>query len=342
MRLRDSGVPVRAVFMKNWEEDDHDGCCAAAQDLADATAVCEALGVTLGTVNLSFEYWERVFQRFLEEHRRGRTPNPDVLCNREVKFRAFLDHARRLGAQAIATGHYARRVRRDGRWLLLRARDEDKDQTYFLHRLDQEQLASARFPVGDIDKRRVRALARAAGLPVHAKKDSTGICFIGERSFTGFLSRFLPPQPGPVVSVEGTILGEHRGLAFYTVGQRQGLGIGGRGTGSGEPWYVAGKDIGSNTLLVAQGRGHPALHAAALRTEPAHWIAGEAPPLPLVCRARIRHRQPLQLCTVEAAPSGSLRVSFDQRQWAVAPGQSVVLYAGDACLGGAVIEAACA
>jgi tRNA-specific 2-thiouridylase len=341
-RLRDDGVPVRAVFMKNWEEDDRDGRCAAAQDLADAKAVCEALGVALGTVNLAHEYWEHVFQHFLDECRRGRTPNPDVLCNREVKFRAFLDHARSLGAESIATGHYARRMRRDGRWRLLRARDEDKDQTYFLHRLDQEQLAAARFPLGNLDKGQVRGLARAAGLAVHAKKDSTGICFIGERHFAGFLSRFLPSDPGPMVSVEGTCLGEHRGLAFYTVGQRQGLGIGGRGGGSGEPWYVAGKDTASNTLLVAQGRRHPALYAAALRTEPPHWIAGESPRLPLACHARLRHRQALQPCSVEAAASAGLRVRFDQPQWAVTPGQSVVLYAGDACLGGAVIEAPCA
>lgn len=342
-RLCAHGVAVRAVFMKNWDEDDAGGHCAAAQDLADARAVCDALGVTLGTVNLSHEYWERVFEVFLAEHRRGRTPNPDVLCNREVKFRAFLDHAHALGARAVATGHYARRARTARGWRLLRARDEHKDQTYFLHRLDQEQLAAARFPLGDLHKHEVRAEARAAGLAVHAKKDSTGICFIGERRFDAFLARWLPREPGPMVSVDGQALGEHRGLAFYTLGQRQGLGIGGRHDAGGEPWYVAHKDPARNTLVVAQGRDHPALYRTALVTERAHWIGGDAPALPLACEARLRHRQPLTPCRVLArGPCGGLEVRFRDPQWAVTPGQSVVLYAGAECLGGAVIEAACA
>jgi tRNA-specific 2-thiouridylase len=340
MRLRDQGAAVRAVFMKNWDEDDADGHCPAARDLADARAVCARLDLALSTVNFSHEYWERVFVGFLDEHRRGRTPNPDVTCNQELKFRAFLDYAGDLGATCIATGHYARTVHaRDG-WRLLRARDEDKDQSYFLHRLDQSQLARARFPLGDLDKREVRRLAREAGLPVHAKKDSTGICFIGERPFTAFLARYLNADPGVMETPGGVSVGTHRGLAFYTIGQRQGLGIGGRANDSGEPWYVAGKDLARNVLIVVQGRAHPALHARGLRSEPAHWIAGHAPALPLSCHARIRHRQPLQACRVTALAGDALEVRFEQPQWAVTPGQSVVFYDDRICLGGARIDAA--
>jgi tRNA-specific 2-thiouridylase len=340
MRLRDAGASVRAVFMKNWDEDDADGHCPAARDLADARAVCAQLDLPLSTVNFSHEYWEQVFQGFLQEHRRGRTPNPDVTCNQELKFRAFLDYAGDLGAACIATGHYARRVPDAGGWQLLRARDEDKDQSYFLHRLDQSQLARARFPLGDLDKTEVRRVARDAGLPVHAKKDSTGICFIGERPFAAFLARYLPAEPGAMETPAGTVVGTHQGLAFHTIGQRQGLGIGGRANTSGEPWYVAGKDLARNVLVVVQGRAHPALQARRLRSEPAHWIAGHAPALPLHCHARIRHRQPLQACRVTALADGALQVCFEHPQWAVTPGQSVVFYRDLVCLGGARIDAA--
>jgi len=342
-RLRDEGHRVRAVFMKNWEEDDTGGHCAAAADLDDARRVCERLGVELRTVNLSDEYWEHVFEAFLDEHRRGRTPNPDIACNREVKFRAFLDHARDLGAACIATGHYARIARGPhGRLRLLRAADEGKDQSYFLHRLDQSQLAAARFPLGALTKHEVRRIAREAGLAVHDKKDSTGICFIGEHPFAEFLARWLPHEPGPVESVEGVRLGEHRGLAFYTIGQRRGLGIGGR-AGAGEaPWYVAGKDPQRNVLRVAQGRDHPALWSHGLLTEAAHWIAGAPPALPLDCQGRTRHREPLAACRVEPRTGGALAVRFAAARFAVAPGQSVVLYQGEECLGGAVIGRALA
>jgi tRNA-specific 2-thiouridylase len=303
--------------------------------------VCAALDVPLSAVNFAYEYWERVFEAFLDEHRRGRTPNPDVTCNQEVKFRAFLDYARDLGAAHIATGHYARVEEHAGEWRLLRAHDELKDQTYFLHRLDQSQLAAACFPLGELHKARVRQLARDAGLPVHDKPDSTGICFIGERPFSGFLARYLEPSPGPIESVSGERLGEHRGLPFYTIGQRQGLGIGGRAAGNGEPWYVVNKERTRNALVVAQGRTHPALWQRELASERPHWIAGPAPPLPMDCHARVRHRQPLQACHVRARRGGGLRVRFEAPQWALAPGQSMVLYRGVQCLGGAVIEAGC-
>lgn len=346
-RIRDTGVPVQAVFMKNWDEDDMDEFCSAEQDLADARAVCEQLDVPLLTVNFSFEYWERVFEDFLAEHRRGRTPNPDVMCNQVLKFDAFLDYARDLGATHIATGHYARIDQLDSRFRLLRAYDENKDQTYFLHRLDQRQLACARFPLGELDKPAVRELARQSKLPVHDKKDSTGLCFIGERPFADFLARFVEPDPGPIRTPQGETVGEHRGLAFYTIGQRQGLGIGGRADAAQLPWYVADKHMRDNVLLVVQGGNHPALFTTELIADSVHWIAGFAPPLPLHCEARIRHRQHLQTCTViadrantqqqDSAPQ-TLRVQFENPQRAVAPGQSVVFYLGEECLGGAIIQ----
>ena len=340
MRLRDSGVALRAVFMKNWDEDDEEAYCPAAQDLADARAVCERLGVPLLTVNFSYEYWEQVFEQFLAEHRSGRTPNPDVLCNQVLKFDAFLNYARDLGATRIATGHYARLANHDGRFKLLRARDENKDQTYFLHRLDQQQLQCACFPLGELHKPQVRELARQAQLPIHDKKDSTGLCFIGERPFAEFLARFVDPDPGPIRTPGGEVVGEHRGLAFYTIGQRQGLGIGGRAGGAQSPWYVAGKRLHDNTLVAVQGAEHPALFAQALIAESAHWIAGSPPVLPVRCSARIRHRQALQRCTVSKNEGESLHVRFEQPQRAVAPGQSVVFYRDDECLGGAFIERA--
>lgn len=338
--LKRQGYQVHALFMKNWDEDDTQGYCSAAEDLADAERVCERLEVPLHTVNFSHEYWENVFTRFLDEYARGRTPNPDVLCNREVKFQVFVEHAMTLGAECIATGHYARIERHDdegGECRLLAGRDEDKDQSYFLHMLTQAQLRPALFPVGHLHKREVRRLAREAGLAPHDKKDSTGICFIGERPFQQFLARFLAPRPGDIESVDGIAMGRHEGLMYYTIGQRQGLGIGGRAGGSGEPWYVVDKDLSRDTLIVAQGREHPALYARELMATQLHWIASQAPRLPLRCQARVRYRQPRQNCQVMADGAGC-RVRFDTPQWAAAPGQSVVFYAGDECLGGAIID----
>jgi tRNA-specific 2-thiouridylase len=338
--LVERGHEVHGVFMKNWDESFDAGYCAAAEDLDDARAVCQTLGIPLHQANFTAEYQDRVFRYFLEEYRRGRTPNPDILCNTEIKFRAFLDHARQLGADFIATGHYVRREERNGRQHLLKGRDSGKDQSYFLHGLDQAQLASALFPVGDLLKSRVRELAAAAGLVTHAKKDSTGICFIGERRFREFLNRYLPARPGPIQTVDGQLVGEHDGLMFHTIGQRQGLGIGGRRDGSGEPWYVAGKDLESNTLIVVQGRDHPALFHRRLRAAQPHWITGEPPVAPLSCQAKIRYRQPDQACVLEALNEHDIEVRFAEPQRAITPGQSVVFYLDDDCLGGGVIDLA--
>jgi tRNA-specific 2-thiouridylase len=338
--LVEQGYDVLAVFMKNWEDAQDTGYCAAAEDLEDARAVCETLDIPLHPVNFTAEYRDRVFRYFLDEYRAGRTPNPDVLCNTEIKFKAFLDHARRLGADRIATGHYARCEERNGRRLLLKGCDPGKDQSYFLHGLSQAQLTGALFPVGGLRKRQVRERAAAAGLVTHDKKDSSGICFIGERRFREFLNRYLPAQPGPIQTPDGEQLGEHTGLMFHTIGQRQGLGIGGRRGGSGEPWYVAGKDLEHNTLIVVQGRDHPALFHRRLRAASPHWIAGEPPATPLPCRAKIRHRQPDQDCMLETLDANSLDMSFAAPQRAVAPGQSVVFYRDEVCLGGGIISAA--
>jgi tRNA-specific 2-thiouridylase len=338
--LVEQGYDVHAVFMKNWEDAPDTGYCAAAEDLEDARAVCATLDIPLHAVNFTAEYRDRVFCTFLDEYRAGRTPNPDVLCNTEIKFKAFLDHARRLGADRIATGHYARLAERNGRRLLLKGCDPDKDQSYFLYGLGQAQLAGALFPVGGLRKRQVRERAAAAGLVTHDKKDSTGICFIGERRFRDFLNRYLPARPGPIQTPDGERLGEHAGLMFHTIGQRQGLGIGGRREGSGEPWYVAGKDLERNALIVVQGRDHPALFHRRLRATAPHWIAGEPPPAPLACRAKIRYRQPDQDCVVAGLDANALDVVFAEPQRAIAPGQSVVFYRGEVCLGGGIIAAA--
>jgi len=338
MLLKDAGLSVRAVFMKNWDEDDNEEFCAAAEDLEDAQRVCDRLGVALQTVNLSAEYWDNVFSRFVEVYRRGATPNPDVLCNREIKFRAFLDFATDLGADIIATGHYARIELRNGYYRLLKGRDGQKDQSYFLCLLDQSQLERAVFPVGSLAKDEVRELARRFELHNHARKDSTGVCFIGQRPFKSFLEHYIARNPGPIVSVEGGELGSHDGLMFYTIGQRQGLGIGGHRLGDGSAWYVAAKDSDRNALVVAQGREHPALYAERLEAEEVHWISGSAPTLPLRCQAKIRYRQPDQTCSVEPASRGRVMVRFDRAQWAVAPGQTVVFYNGEECLGGATIR----
>ena len=340
LRLKEAGWRTSALFMKNWEEDDDAGYCAAAADLEDARRVCARLDLPLHTVNFSDEYWDRVFTPFVHEYREGRTPNPDVGCNREVKFHVFAEHARDLGATCIATGHYARVERIDGGCRLLRGIDRDKDQSYFLHRLDQAQLAGSLFPIGGMHKREVRRIARAAGLAPHAKKDSTGICFIGERPFRRFLERYVRPAPGAIVGPTGEIVGRHHGLAYYTIGQRQGLGIGGRSGSSGAPWYVCGKDPARNRLRVVQGRDHPALYCREIVAAEAHWIAAEPPRLPLRCSGRIRYRQPDQACEVFPETGGRIRIRFEVPQWAAAPGQSVVLYRGELCLGGATIETA--
>ena len=338
--LVEQGYDVHGLFMKNWEDSFAAGYCAAAEDLEDARSVCATLGIPLHQANFTAEYQERVFRYFLDEYRRGRTPNPDILCNTEIKFKAFLDHARRLGADRIATGHYARRVEGNSRQHLLKGRDPGKDQSYFLCGLDQIQLASTLFPVGELHKRQVRERAAAAGLVTHAKKDSTGICFIGERRFREFLGRYLPTQPGPIRAVDSELLGEHGGLMFHTIGQRQGLGIGGRRAGSGEPWYVVGKDRAHNTLIVAQGRDHPALFHRRLRASQLHWISGSAPATPLHCQAKIRYRQPDQPCVLEALDANGALVRFAEPQRAATPGQAVVFYLEDECLGGGIIDTA--
>lgn len=339
--LRDAGEPVAGLFMRNWADDDAqgraDGGCRAEDDRRDAVAVCGRLGLPLHFRDFSREYMDGVFAHFLSEYATGRTPNPDVLCNREIKFRHFLDAARALGAQAIATGHYARVRERDGRFELLRALDTDKDQSYFLHQLGQAQLAATRFPLGELRKPEVRALAAAAGLPTAAKKDSTGICFIGERDFRGFLSQYLPARAGEIHDPQGRVLGEHPGVFYFTLGQRGGLQLGGVRGRAQAPWYVVGKDVASNVLVVDQGADSPLLRSQALGSEPAHWIAGQPPAARFACTAQVRYRQRGQACQVEVQAGGGLRVSFAEAQRAVAPGQSVVLYDGPVCLGGAVI-----
>ena len=338
LRLLEQGYRVEALFMKNWEEDDSEDHCAAAEDLAEARRVAECLDIPLHTVNFSAEYWDRVFAHFLAEYRAGRTPNPDILCNQEIKFRAFLDHALDRGADFIATGHYARIDRTGGHALLLKGSDPAKDQSYFLYRLGQRALRHSLFPIGELHKNEVRRLAAETGLPNHARKDSTGICFIGERRFRDFLGRYLPALPGDIVTVEGETLGRHQGLMFHTIGQRQGLGIGGRRHASGDPWYVVGKDLAGNRLLVAQGSDHPALFRSTLVAGDLHWITGDAPDVPLACEARIRYRQDVQPCRILSLEDGRTEVRFDQPQRAVTPGQAVVFYRGDECLGGGTIE----
>ena len=329
-----AGHDVVGLFMKNWEDDDSDEYCSTREDLIDAAAAADRIGIELEAVNFSAEYKERVFAEFLREYSAGRTPNPDVLCNAEIKFRAFLDHAMRLGAETIATGHYARVEKRDGIFHLLRGKDASKDQSYFLHRLTQVQLSRVMFPVGELKKTEVRRIALEAGLPNHAKKDSTGICFIGERPFREFLNRYLPKQPGPIVDERGNSVGEHIGLAFYTIGQRKGIGIGGQG----EPWYVAHKDLQTNTLVVVQGHDHPLLMKKSLSAADTAWVAGAPPPEQSNHSAKTRYRQADAPCTLTRVLESEIKVDFSTPQWAVTPGQSVVLYDGEVCLGGGVIN----
>jgi tRNA-specific 2-thiouridylase len=330
--LKQQGHEVSGLFMKNWEDDDTAEYCAAREDLVEAVAVAERIGIDIDVVNFSGEYKERVFGDFLREYEAGRTPNPDVLCNAEIKFKAFLDHAMQLGATRIATGHYAQLRERDGKVELLRGADAGKDQSYFLHRLTQAQLSRVLFPVGHLRKTEVRRIAQQAGLPNHAKKDSTGICFIGERPFREFLNRYLPRTPGPMVTPDGRRVGEHIGLAFYTIGQRKGIGLG----GAGEPWYVAEKHMATNELVVVQGHGHPALLRSSLRGLDASWVL-DAPAAGSGHSAKTRYRQADSACKVARVEGGNIDVEFTQPHWAVTPGQSVVLYDGEACLGGAVI-----
>jgi len=347
--LKRRGYAVTGLFMKNWEDDDDGEYCSTRQDLVDAVSAADVIGIDVEAVNFAAEYRDRVFAEFLREYSAGRTPNPDVLCNAEIKFKAFLDHAIRLGAQSIATGHYARIREVDdggrGRRELLRGVDPGKDQSYFLHRLTQQQLSRAMFPVGHLHKRQVREIAARIGLPNAAKRDSTGICFIGERPFREFLNRYLPMKPGPILDEDGRALGEHVGLSFYTIGQRKGIGLGGTREGSGEAWYVARKDMASNTLYVVQGHDHPWLMSARLEAEAAHWIAGDAPLQrdPAGERrygAKTRYRQADADCRFERCEGEAFSLRFDEPQWAVTPGQSAVVYDGEVCLGGGIIHAA--
>jgi len=339
--LKQQGHEVVGLFMKNWEDDDDDEYCSTRQDLIDAAAAADVIGIELEAVNFAAQYKDRVFAEFLREYSAGRTPNPDVLCNAEIKFKAFLDHAMKLGAAHIATGHYAQVRERNGRFELLRGIDPGKDQSYFLHRLNQAQLSNTLFPVGHLHKRDVRRIAGEIGLPNAKKKDSTGICFIGERPFREFLNRYLPSRPGPIRTPDGTPggrqIGEHVGLSFYTLGQRKGIGVGGQKDSSGEPWFVARKDMVNNTLWIVQGHDHPWLLATRLAADDAAWIGGTGPAPGARLTAKTRYRQADAACTVGTVDSDRVELVFDAPQWAATPGQSAVLYDGEVCLGGGVI-----
>jgi len=337
--LKQQGFEVVGVFMKNWEDDDTDEYCTSREDLVDAAAVADVIGIELEAVNFAAEYRTRVFAQFLREYEAGRTPNPDVLCNSEIKFRAFLDHAWTLGADAIATGHYARvrpAANGSGRIELLKAIDKTKDQSYFLHQLTQAQLAPVVFPLGDMRKADVRAIARQEGIPTWGKKDSTGICFIGERPFRDFLARYLPHTPGPIVTLDGRCVGTHSGLSYYTLGQRQGLGIGGQRGSDAAAWFVADKDRERNALIVVQGHDHPRLYRREVDVVDMHWIDGAAPVLSRHTAAKTRYRMADAACEIREI-DGALRVRFATPQWAPTPGQYLVIYEGDVCVGGGVI-----
>jgi tRNA-uridine 2-sulfurtransferase len=343
--LKAQGHEVIGIFMKNWEDDDDSEYCSSNIDFVDAAAVADVLGIEIEHVNFAADYKDRVFSEFLREYQAGRTPNPDILCNAEIKFKAFLDHAMRLGAEKIATGHYARVREHEGRFELLKGLDPSKDQSYFLHRLNQAQLSKTLFPVGELHKTEVRRIATEIGLPNAKKKDSTGICFIGERPFREFLNRYISKEPGPIRDEKGRVLAQHQGLSFYTLGQRQGLGIGGvkekgaqRGGGEHAPWFVARKDIEKNTLWVVQGHDHPWLQSLALDAGDASWVAGTAPGQGSYA-AKTRYRQADSPCTLGPLANGAFHLDFSDAQWAVTPGQSAVLYDGDVCLGGGVIDA---
>ncbi len=336
--LKQQGYQVEGLFMKNWDEDDGTEYCTAKADLADAEMVCERIGIKLHTANFASEYWDNVFEHFLEEYKAGRTPNPDILCNREIKFKVFMEYARMLGGELIATGHYVRRADRDGHAHLLKGLDPNKDQSYFLHAVGEAEFAKSLFPVGELEKPEVRRIAEEHGLITHNKKDSTGICFIGERRFKDFLQQYLPAQPGEIQTPDGKVIGEHMGLMYHTIGQRQGLGIGGVKGANEEPWFVAQKDLTRNVLVVVQGTDHPLLYTNHLIAQQAHWINGIPSSSSIRCMAKTRYRQPDQACIVTLLANGTLDVQFDEPQRAVTPGQSVVFYRDDICLGGAVIE----
>ncbi|MCE7790930.1 tRNA 2-thiouridine(34) synthase MnmA [Salipaludibacillus sp. CUR1] len=332
--LKEEGYQVIGIFMKNWDDTDESGMCTATEDYNDVIRVCNQLDIPYFAVNFEKQYWDKVFTYFLDEYKAGRTPNPDVMCNKEIKFKAFLDHAMSLGADYVATGHYARVRKVNGKVELLRGIDRNKDQTYFLNALSQEQLQNVMFPLGEIEKPRVREIAREAGLATASKKDSTGICFIGERNFKEFLSEYLPAQPGEMQTLDGEVKGTHDGLMYYTLGQRQGLGIG----GAGEPWFVVGKNLEKNVLLVGQGFHHPELYSEGLIAEGMNWISGDQPESPFKCTAKFRYRQEDHGVEVEPLEKGKVKVRFDEPERAVTPGQSVVFYDEEVCLGGATIE----
>jgi tRNA-specific 2-thiouridylase len=336
--LKQQGHNVEGMFMKNWEEDDTSEVCTADEDVKDAQAVCDQLGMPLHRRNFAAEYWDNVFEDFLAEYKLGRTPNPDILCNREIKFKTFLDHADDLGAELMATGHYVRKGERDGRFQLLKGLDQNKDQSYFLYTINQYQLSRSLFPVGELKKTEVREMAQALGLNVFDKKDSTGICFIGEKRFQDFLSTYLKPNPGDIVTPDGQVIGQHGGLMYYTIGQRQGLGIGGVRDALPEPWFVLAKDHQNNQLIAGQSpHEHLMLDHQLLATSPS-WVAGAIPARQFNCQAKIRYRQADQPCQVSHNEDGTLTVRFDEAQRAITPGQSVVFYDQDECLGGAIIE----
>ncbi|MGH1485938.1 MAG: tRNA 2-thiouridine(34) synthase MnmA [Cellvibrionaceae bacterium] len=336
--LQQQGYQVEGLFMKNWDEDDGTEYCTAKDDLADAQTVCDKLGIHLHTANFAAEYWDNVFEYFLDEYKAGRTPNPDILCNREIKFKVFIDYAHILGADMIATGHYARRAVVKDDVQLLKGLDHNKDQSYFLHAVSGSEFAKTLFPVGELEKPEVRALAEQHDLITHNKKDSTGICFIGERRFKDFLEQYLPAQPGNIITDTGDVIGEHMGLMYHTMGQRQGLGIGGVKNAPDAPWYVVEKDLSNNQLIVVQGSEHPLLYHQTLTANQTHWINGTPAEKVVRCQAKVRYRQPDQWCEVHVKEDGVLEVNFDDAQRAITPGQSLVLYDGDRCLGGAVIQ----
>jgi tRNA-specific 2-thiouridylase len=337
--LKEQGYEVEGLFMKNWEEDDTEDYCSASTDIADAQAVCDQLSIPLHTINFAAEYWNRVFTHFLQEYQAGRTPNPDILCNREIKFKTFLEYALQRGADFIATGHYAGKSYERNSYRLLKCADKNKDQTYFLYTLGQEPLAKTLFPLATLTKPEVRHLAKQAGFMNAAKKDSTGICFIGERKFKHFLQTYLPAQPGNIETLAGEIVGQHDGVMFYTIGQRQGLRIGGRKEKSGAPWYVADKQIARNALIVVQEQNHPALFAPALVCTQLHWINNKAPLAPFYCTAKTRFRQIETPCLVKYSGREKYLVEFEMPQRAITPGQSVVFYQEETCLGGGIIDA---
>lgn len=341
--LQQQGYQVEGLFMKNWEEDDGEEYCTAAEDLADAQAVCDKLGIELHTVNFAAEYWDNVFEYFLEEYKAGRTPNPDILCNKEIKFKAFLEFADEiLDADYIAMGHYVRRTfTEDGQPAqMLRGKDNNKDQSYFLYTLSHDQVARSLFPVGELEKSEVRAIAEEQSLITAKKKDSTGICFIGERKFTEFLGRYLPAQPGKIETPEGNVIGEHQGLMYHTLGQRKGLHIGGQKGGGGleEPWYVAEKDLERNVLIAVQGGEHPLLKSSGLIASQLHWVSRETLTEPVQCTVKTRYRQQDIECTITPVDDKTIKVMFNEPQVAVTPGQSAVFYQGEVCLGGGIIE----